>query len=135
MLSAFPDYGKSAPEYLLSVTELLASYPPDVQVKLADHRTGIPAKTQFLPTVAVIVEMADNLMAQQAKLDRYSAIRQRPVEQIEYKGAYIPFPRLWEAFADELDLLRGREFSKLSGADKMLAIEGKAAARAVLTAA
>ncbi len=61
VLGAFPDYAKTTPEYTLAIVRVIASYPPWVQSKLADLRTGIPAKCKFLPTVADIVEMADRM--------------------------------------------------------------------------
>lgn len=68
ILSCFPDYGKAPPEYLLRMTELLASYPPEVQERLVDLRRGIPGRCRFLPTLADIVEMAKELQPPPSRL-------------------------------------------------------------------
>lgn len=132
MLSAYPDYGKAGAEYLLSVTELLAEYPQDIQERIANHRTGVPSLTQFLPTAKDIIVFADQLMARKATADHYSSLRRDETPRLEYKGAYIPFPALWKAFADELDILRGRRFARLQDADRALALYGKEAAKKAL---
>lgn len=131
MLSVFPDYGKAGAEYLLSVTELLAEYPPDIQDRIANHRTGVPSLTKFLPTAMEITAFGDELMARRETAKRY-ANRVQTAPQIEYKGAYIPFPSLWTAFADEMDLLRYHQFDRLEAASKALAMHGKDAARKIL---
>lgn len=131
MLAAYPDYGKAGAEYLLSVTELLAEYPLDIQDRIANHRTGVPSLTKFLPTAMEITAFGDELMARRETAKRY-ANRVQTAPQIEYKGAYIPFPALWAAFADEMDILRYRRFDRLDNAAKALATQGKEAARRIL---
>lgn len=133
MLSAYPDYGKASPEYLLSVTELLATFEPWLMEKLSNHRTGIPAKAEFLPTLAVIGEMADRLLADQVKFERYASLQDRKPQQPAVLGAsYVPFPRLWAAFADDMEVLMYRPFETLDAADRALAMHGKEAAFRIL---
>lgn len=62
-MAVFPDYGKAAPEYLLTVTELLASYPVEVQRAVCDPKTGIVAGREFLPPGPVIVKFADEVQS------------------------------------------------------------------------
>jgi hypothetical protein len=69
ILQRYPDYGKSPPEYIAAVVEIIASYSPWVQSRLADLRTGIPARCEFLPTVAAIVKLAEPLAAQEAEAE------------------------------------------------------------------
>jgi hypothetical protein len=45
---------------------------------------------------------------------------------------YEPFPKLWEAFRDEPELLRSKRFDQLFDASKALAMIGKDAARTIL---
>ncbi len=45
---------------------------------------------------------------------------------------FKPYPKLWEAFADEPELLKNRTFEALTGASRALAMHGKEAAIAVL---
>lgn len=63
MFSAYPDYNKASPEYLLTITELVASYPTPVQLKICDIRFGVPSKTSYLPTAKDIVDFATPLLA------------------------------------------------------------------------
>lgn len=133
MLSAYPDYGKASPEYLLSVTEVLANYPEHIQARLADHMSGVPSKSEFLPSIAAIVKLGDEMASRDGVANRYQDLKRNAVPQIEYKGAYVPFPKLWEAFRDELDLLRGKRFDQLDDASKALATQGKDRARDILS--
>lgn len=60
-MSAYPDYNKAPPEYLLTLTELLGSYDDETVARLVDMRTGIPSRCKFLPTVADIVEFVKEI--------------------------------------------------------------------------
>lgn len=132
ILFCFPDYGKAPDEYLGNLTALLAEYPEDVQDALADRKTGIPSKVQFLPTVAAIVEMAEQLMAAKAKAARFDRIRARAVESLP-RSAYVPFPALARAFASEPDLLQGKRFDQLYDASHALATVSMDRARDILS--
>lgn len=46
---------------------------------------------------------------------------------------YRPYPRLWEAFADQPEILDGRSFMTLTEASRLLAMAGRASALAYLT--
>ena len=59
ILSSYPEYSKSPPEYLAAIVSVIATYPLETQNRLANLRVGIPAKCAFLPTVADIVKHAD----------------------------------------------------------------------------
>lgn len=62
MLAGFPDYGKTSAEYVPAITAVMESYPITVQERLSDFRTGIPARCKFLPTIAEIVELGDEIL-------------------------------------------------------------------------
>jgi hypothetical protein len=56
ILTTYPDYGKTHDNYTTEIIKLIASYPPEIQTRLADLRTGIRARCDFLPTIAKITE-------------------------------------------------------------------------------
>lgn len=58
LISAYPDYNKAPPEYLLTITELVSSYSLPIQYKICDARYGVPSKTSYLPTAKDIVDFA-----------------------------------------------------------------------------
>lgn len=62
-MSAFPDYGKAPPEYLLTMTELIAGYPENVQQYICDLRSGIASRENFLPSVKKIMDFAQEVIA------------------------------------------------------------------------
>jgi len=61
ILGAYRDSPTATKEYTVAILQVIASYPADIQTRLADLRTGIPGKFKFLPAVAEIVEFADEL--------------------------------------------------------------------------
>ncbi len=76
LLSSYPDYGKAPKPYLVSITEILATLDPDVQMALADIKTGIRARCSFLPTIADIAKFADE---HTAKRNQFKPIEARDV--------------------------------------------------------
>lgn len=95
ILKSYPDYGKAPAEYLLAVTELLAGYPQEVRERLADLRTGIASRCKFLPSIAEIVEMAEE--------------PQRIREQFSPPTAYKKFPPApdYDESPEEMERRRG----------------------------
>jgi hypothetical protein len=75
--------------------------------------------------------MAEQLMAAKAKAARFDRIKMRAVESLP-KSAYVPFPALAAAFADEPDLLQGKRFEQLYDASLALATDSKDKARTIL---
>lgn len=130
ILSSYPDYGKAPAEYLLSMTELLASYPENIIARLADLRTGIASRTSYLPTVHDVTKLANEFL--DADLQRRKAPR-REAEPSPARSPYMPFPKLWEALASEKYLLEGRTFDCLFEASRRLAMQGKQEAIDYLT--
>jgi hypothetical protein len=65
-----------------------------------------------------------------------AAYRQSLGKPHEYRGeqSFQPFPKLWEAFADETRLLQGHRFEVYEEASKRLATQGRDSARKVLLA-
>ena len=129
MLRAFPDYGKAPDGYLLSISELLASYSESIRRRLCDLKTGIPSKTSYLPTVEQITKLADTFIDQEERAERYRSSPRRPV-LVEPPQRYTPFPKLWDEFGH--DFLVGRTFEVLCEASKRLAMKGAAAAQEYL---
>ena len=65
ILSGYPDYGKAPPEYVVTVTELLATYPESIIWKVADLRTGIASRTEkWLPMSPTSPRLADQYFDQ-----------------------------------------------------------------------
>lgn len=128
ILSRYPDYGKSSPEYLASIAELLADIPPENLRVMTDKFIGISAKCKFLPTHADFVEFDEALEAK-----RYATrdLRQGRVPEPIYSAKPMPFPKLWAAFRDEPHLL-DRNFDCLCDASKALAMHGREAAMDIL---
>lgn len=109
-MAVFPDYGKAPSEYLLTVTELLAAYPVEVQRRVCDPRTGVVAGREFLPPGPVIVKFADEVMSTLAAVPQvtiaegspqWEAWRShrgkplpttdiRPASGSSFKGWYVP---------------------------------------------
>ena len=129
ILSRFPDYGKSPPEYLAGMSELLSTFPADMLRTMTDPRIGISAKHKFSPTQADVIEFADHL---RQKRESVRDLRQgRVPEPIGLGVKAMPFPKLWAAFADEPHLLH-RNFEMLADAARSLAMHGKDEARNIL---
>lgn len=113
--------------------EIFASYPLHIQEALADKKTGVVAKCEYLPTVAAIVKLAEELELQH---ERREAIRAKPKRYGEpYAPAqiYTPFPQLSRAFSDKPGILNV-PFETLDRACKVLVLQGKQAAENVLKA-
>jgi hypothetical protein len=136
MLSAFPDYGKSPPEYLLTMTELVATYPEHVQRAVCDIKTGIASKEDFLPSSKKITDFAEKLLADEAKFAAYAEVRKRFTinERSTGRSYHCPFQNLEMALAEtmETDLLVGRNFDEMFFASKALMTEGRGVARDML---
>lgn len=151
ILSRYPDYDTASETYLAAVTEILSTFSPLMQAELANIVTGVSAKCRFLPKVADIVQIANEIgdkarepsykklapdgwrqegtaETRRAAVKRIMAGSKPPSERPEFR----PFPRLWEAFEDEPGLLKNRPFNTLFDASRQLAMHGKEAARVVL---
>ena len=133
ILKRYPEYGKAPVEYLAAIAEFVASCDYRTQRRLEDNITGISARHKFLPTVADFAEFVAQINPPPTRFDRseYQVLA-------EPRQPYRPYPKLWEAFADEPHLLKMRDtltFDRLTEASKRLATQGREAARAVLEAA
>ena len=80
ILSCYPDYGKARPEYVVNVIDCFATFPEWVMVELCNLRTGIPAQSEFLPSIALIVKAGDQLIDQQRQREE-RAILQAAIEK------------------------------------------------------
>lgn len=130
-MSAFPDYLKSPPEYLLTMTELMASYPEHIQRAICDVKTGLASKEEFLPSSKKVTDFADRLQADEAKYEHYGAIKKgfsfKALESGVVRAKYhCPFPKLEAALAaeGETDLLINKNFDELWFASRTHATEG-----------
>jgi hypothetical protein len=137
-MQRYPDYRSAPPEYLVSLTDLLKTYPEWALIRLCDIRTGVTTKTKFLPTPKDVIDFVEPLLEQERKMARFQAIKQRvtapalggPTDKPR------PFPKLWEAFADDPAMIAklesGLSFETLFSASRKLATEGEWIARAWL---
>jgi hypothetical protein len=133
MLSAYPDYGKAPPEYLLSMIELFVEYPSHIQMRLGNHRSGVPSLSPYLPTAKDVIDMGDEMLKSLSTATRYERLRSEAPLQIQGPPpAYVPFPKLCEAFSDEKGLLKAKRFDQLFDASRALATTGKEKAREIL---
>lgn len=99
ILGAYRDSPTATKEYTVAILQVIASYPADIQTRLADLRTGIPGKFKFLPAVAEIVEFADELT--KPKPDLFPGIglvsychsdgRRREVDLEPYRPQIVPY--------------------------------------------
>jgi len=133
MLMSYPDYGKSTEHYQAGIVGVFAEYPENIQQRLAHPIQGIRGRCAFLPTIADVVKMAEEFMeaaGRQRDFDqRYGG--RRVVEPLNH-AKFNPYPKLTEAFADDPEILRDREFDDLTAASKALAVHGKAEAKRLL---
>jgi hypothetical protein len=72
-LSCYPDYGKASREYVIRITDTLATFPEWVLVRMCDLRRGVAAQCEFLPTVAAINKIGDKIIAEQRHDDEAAA--------------------------------------------------------------
>jgi hypothetical protein len=61
ILTSYPDYGKTHRNYTDEIVALIAGYPPEIQARIADLKTGIRSKCDFLPTIAKITEFVEEI--------------------------------------------------------------------------
>ena len=74
ILSNYPDYGKAPPEYLLTLSETLASLTTSEIVWLCDPDDGLATVCKYLPTTA---DIHDFLKAKRAKAEQFKSARER----------------------------------------------------------
>ncbi len=138
MLRAFPDYGKSPPEYVASITALLAEYPANIQERLANTRFGVPSKTEFLPTPKIITELAEKWMQHEREMSSLDAkFTGRIARDITPRAPFRPFPQLWAEFGSDFMDSRvrdGIQFEVLESACQSLVVNGRSVAETILLA-
>lgn len=137
MLRSYPDYGKSPPEYAAGIAGVLSMLSPEIRQEIFDPMRGIRSRCKFLPTIADIVELADQISARIAARKDFKERYGRGYTVVETaRKPFIPFPELWEAFKDEPEVLYGRDFGTYQDAFKALCLPspygGKAMARSVM---
>ena len=138
ILSAFPDYGKAPPEYVVNLAESL-SYLSEEELAVVLHPlNGVTARTKFLPTFADITAVLQDHRNRQEQFkpahtpySRFESVV-TPADAPKPKAKFQPYPKLWAAFADEGELLTGHTFETLTEASRSLAMFGKDSARDVL---
>ena len=136
MLRAFPDYGKSPPEYVASITALLAEYPANIQERLSHVRFGVPSKTEFLPTSKVITELAEKWLQDEREISSLDArFTGRIARDITPRAPFRPFNQLWAEFGNDFmdsKVRAGIDFETLESACRTLVIEGRTAVETIL---
>lgn len=131
ILNSYPDYAKATPSFTGAVIEAIAQYPAYVQHALAHPTRGVQGKSTFLPTVADIVKLADELTAKAAGEAAFNAKFSNPFVVAERQTkVFRPFPRLWEAlgegFMDDFIQRWSVSFDLLDEAARRLPYYGKA---------
>jgi len=138
ILSSYPDYGKAPPEYVVNLAEYLSFLTHDEISVVMHPKTGITARTQFLPTNAEIQALLKE------NEERQRAFKPSPTPYRRFESvctaedagpdrrSFQPYPVLWKEFADEPWLLKGHLFEVLTEASRSLAMFGRESARDVL---
>lgn len=137
ILGSYPDYGKAPPEYVVNLAEYLSFLTSDEIAVVMHPKTGITARTSFLPTNAQIQDVLREHEEKQSQFQshtHYQRFRSTVTEKdaVPDKTPFRPYPKLWEAFSDEPWLMKGHTFELLSEASRSFAMFGKDAARDVL---
>lgn len=131
VLNSYPDYAKATPGFTAGIVEAFARYPESVQHAMADTTNGLRGRCEYLPTIAAVVKMADEITAEQARKadfnSRYCGVR-RTYEAPQV--SYSPFPQLAKVFDAEV---LNKPFELLNTACRVLVLYGKEAALDVLT--
>lgn len=135
VLKSYPDYGKAPLGYTTSLIETFAEYPLDIQEQLADRTRGIQSRCEFLPTVAAVVKLADELLTEKARKSdlgkRFTGKRVKYRYEDE-RPRFIPFKKLFEDLQDEPTLFDGIDFNTWQDAAKIHWANGAKAAREFL---
>ena len=76
ILSAYPDFGKAPPEYIINFADALAYLNPDDIAVLVHPTEGLATRCQFLPTIADIHAL---LKERRARFDKVRATLPRNV--------------------------------------------------------
>lgn len=138
ILGSYPDYGKAPPEYVVNLAEYLSFLTPDELGVVMHPKTGITSRTSYLPTNAEIQALLREHEEKQRQFKPSNSGYQRFASVVTEQDArpdktpFRPYPKLWEAFADEPWLLKSHTFETLTEASRSLAMFGKEAARDVL---
>jgi hypothetical protein len=133
IFSRYPN-PKAGPEYLVELTNCLAGQPKEIVDRIADRHLGITFKHKsFAPSIGDVLEMVASLKDMEARYNRYQNAKDRIDRRPRAHTPFRPYPKLWEAFADEPAVLQALDqpesFDWLTEASKRLAMRGKDAAR------
>lgn len=137
IFSRYPN-PKAGPEYLVELANSLAEQPVWIVDRAADRHLGLTFKYKtFPPSIGEVIDYIGNLLDMKDRYDRYGEIQGRIQRGLSPPAQpFRPFPRLWEAFAGESDVIRALDaaesFDFLSGASKRFATKGKDAARMMI---
>jgi hypothetical protein len=148
LLKGRPDSAIENPKYLAEMVEVLAWLSADELTQLVHPRTGLQTVCKFLPTPADVHGFFREIRARQADVQAkrdavkpaHTSYRKLLPEDVPYQskggsscGKATPFPRLTEAFNDQPELLQ-RTFETLCDASRVLGMNGREAAEAILKA-
>jgi hypothetical protein len=82
ILSRYPDYGKTEVAYVAAIVETIALFAPDIQRGLANLRTGITSRANYVPTSADLIKMGQELEAAKAQAETTTA----QIQHVVLKG-------------------------------------------------
>lgn len=117
------------------------TYAPWVLDVLADRKNGIATTTLLMPSVYQIAEFAKKAIADRAlkenQEERYRGAQARRSPAVYVRsGPFRPFPKLWEAFADDPEATAALDnpgsFAFLDDVGRVFATRGKHVARELL---
>jgi hypothetical protein len=129
---------KAGPEYLVELTNCLAEHPQWIVDRLADRYLGITAKhKEFAPSIGSVIEAIGSYHEMKKRSAYYAdAQSRRPGHSAPVRTPFRPFPRLWEAFAGEPEVIdaldHAETFDRLSDISRTFATRGKEAARKLI---
>jgi hypothetical protein len=124
MLSGYPEYAKSPPDYIVAIADVLSHFDDEIQTFLSDRVRGIPSKCTYLPTIADIVKAANEFENHRAEHRlRSTKVRRIAEPTPSFVAPACPFPQLARAFAHEPHFLK-RGFKTLSDACRALVCGG-----------
>lgn len=100
LIYGFPDYGKASPEYVLTLTEFVASLSPQEIALITDPKSGIAARCKFLPAIFDFAEILREFEASQAKYSNirdYSGLRPMTEQELnEWRSRNQQIPKLYD---------------------------------------
>ena len=114
--------------YVAAISAVLSEYPEEIVTIVTDPRTGIPSKSNWLPTVAEVRAAADAEVAYRDRQKRRSAELEALLAERE-RDAQLAKDRAWRPTLDELKAKYGPNWGMKAVTDENDEIKRRARAR------